>query len=565
MNESNSYHSDITDMSPGSSGASELHLLPRGQASGSAGQSPLFRAKKGPSSLLSRYALAFRRLLRQQIIRNKVIGIPYGRLDRSLSRSITYRIIDDVPIAGNTQTHDVYWSQKYETGYKYDAFGRRVPIHDEFEDVSSIVVEDFDAVTRQTPCKSCNIPMQIYTRSSLGSSNGSKMFLFVLADGHGGLKAAKFFVSKAQQAITLLVESRKWDLSVQRERSIFEKEITKVFTSLDAMFVAQKIEEYKAWNEQQKGNMDGSPRDTNQKPVDDGCTLVVNLIFQNYLINANTGDSRTIVALKDKGGSPLKLVFMSRDHNMSHREKVKHAHVNGGKFVSREGVIAKLSPSKDDAMGNSCGGKSFRSGPGLRLCRPPNKVVKDLSLSCNRTLNLSAAMGDLLFKVDPCIVSCAPDVNFVHLSQDAEYIIIIATDGVWDHIDISRNYRFENVANAREMYESDIYYDAHADLTLELAEELLFGGCHCKGGENTVKYHHFPRPPGHQLSGACESVDSLRSLTKKNVEDLEKFVSAMTIREPETHMCECTKDFFYKKLSRYDDSTCIAVWAKPKK
>jgi hypothetical protein len=46
-------------------------------------------------------------------------------------------------------------------------------------------------------------------------------------------------------------------------------------------------------------------------------------------------------------------------------------------------------------------------------------------------------MGDLLFKLDPPVMSCAPDITFVPLEKDVEYVVLACTDGVWDHLKAS--------------------------------------------------------------------------------------------------------------------------------
>jgi len=51
-----------------------------------------------------------------------------------------------------------------------------------------------------------------------------------------------------------------------------------------------------------------------------------------------------------------------------------------------------------------------------------------------RTLNMGATMGDLLFKIEPAVLSNEPDVTFNKLNSNKDYLLVIATDGVWDYL-----------------------------------------------------------------------------------------------------------------------------------
>jgi hypothetical protein len=43
-------------------------------------------------------------------------------------------------------------------------------------------------------------------------------------------------------------------------------------------------------------------------------------------------------------------------------------------------------------------------------------------------------MGDLLFKVAPAVLSPVPDISFIEILKGWEYVGVLATDGVWDHL-----------------------------------------------------------------------------------------------------------------------------------
>jgi hypothetical protein len=47
-------------------------------------------------------------------------------------------------------------------------------------------------------------------------------------------------------------------------------------------------------------------------------------------------------------------------------------------------------------------------------------------------------MGDLLYKIPPAVLSCLPDVSFVRLTPQYEYLLVAATDGLWDHLKVNQ-------------------------------------------------------------------------------------------------------------------------------
>lgn len=596
------------------------------------------KARKVLNSQMSKYACILRKKFYQHILKNRIRGIYRVKSDNNPRRIGSYNQVNNVSTINlpTQPAHVVYWAHKQEIGYKYNSQKEKEPIHDDLEDVLKITCEDFTYVNKHDLIAKPNSPpIQIYTRNTLGTSTNSKMFLFVMADGHGGSDAAKFFVNKTQEAITLLVESRRWDLSFHRDREIFEREVVNIFNTLDDNFVKMKIDSFKnAAASASKNSTDCIVDNSNTifKPKDDGCTLVVNIIYQNYLININTGDSRTILATKKlvpntSTSNNFRCMFSSKDHNMAHAEKIAHAHRMGGKFISRDGTMTELICSKPpsvplvinntpppdnisskdasdgDKRVSTDSYKKLGNGFGLRLYRPFTKQLRELNFSCNRTLNLSAAMGDVLFKVDPCIVSCSPDVKFVRLSSYREYLIIAATDGVWDHIDTTRDERFSKKESLREVYDSDEYHEVQTDLMLKLCSNIIYSSTSCSCGKtisdevsvkidnnsgingvsgNTISDNAgnsdidhgnklnpvSPTSPSHVypppfLNCQAPVSEKLRQHRKDRATRLKKLVSILVSREPTESHCSCIDNFFHKNLSRYDDSTCIAILLEP--
>jgi serine/threonine protein phosphatase PrpC len=85
------------------------------------------------------------------------------------------------------------------------------------------------------------------------------------------------------------MEDKNWDLSKEDHQRELKKILTDTYIALDKQFCEEKVLEYEEYN---RNGREG------KKPVDDGCTLIVNIIYDGYLINVNTGDSRTVMGSK---------------------------------------------------------------------------------------------------------------------------------------------------------------------------------------------------------------------------------------------------------------------------
>jgi serine/threonine protein phosphatase PrpC len=68
-------------------------------------------------------------------------------------------------------------------------------------------------------------------------------------------------------------------------------------------------------------------------------------------------------------------------------------------------------------------------------------------------------MGDVLFKIEPQILTAKPDITFIKLDQTKDTIIVMATDGLWDHLNTTKapeqitsilNYITSQLTNASE-------------------------------------------------------------------------------------------------------------------
>jgi hypothetical protein len=140
--------------------------------------------------------------------------------------------------------------------------GTKKPLHDYMEDIEW-----------------CEVP-QAHPLSTL------PCWIHVLADGHGGVEAPRFFVSRMKQEIPAVVAAKPWQFDDADDRHEFSERVKQVFGSLDREYCEYKKGQYLAWR---KGGgvlgdkhtlVNGKPR-----PIDDGCTMVVNVIYGGlYLV-----------------------------------------------------------------------------------------------------------------------------------------------------------------------------------------------------------------------------------------------------------------------------------------
>ncbi|KAJ3345345.1 hypothetical protein HDU83_004142 [Entophlyctis luteolus] len=251
-----------------------------------------------------------------------------------------------------------------------------------------------------------------------------KTRLFILADGHGGILASKFFVPRTKSVLTELLQSRSWNFDIRDDRAEFESKAIESFRIIDAEYCAIQVARYRTW-------VDGGSI-ASERPDDDGCALAVAVIHNGWLVNLNVGDSRmTLVSRpKNSGSAHWNTVFVSTDHNMTHPAKVYSIYKSGGHFMSPSHSLIPIVPV-DPAERR----QPYTELANARIYRHASAAVKAVGVSHRRTLNLTGTMGDLLFKIEPAVLNGVPDVSFVELDARAwEYVMVLATDGIWDHL-----------------------------------------------------------------------------------------------------------------------------------
>lgn len=300
----------------------------------------------------------------------------------------------------------ITWSVTSEQGYRRK-LNDRTPLHSE--------IEDMHWPHRLENSFTHNHPI-----------NGNPIHIYILADGHGGHEAPKIFMARSCAACFKVMEDKDWNLSNEEQRNKLKEELTDTIIKLDKQFCDEKIEQYKEYN-----------KNGGTKPVDDGCTLVVNILYDGYLVNVNTGDSRTVLGSKKNKSyflhkkSGFQTEFSSLDQSPDHPEKAYNVAHNGGIFLNSGGIPRRrpnIEPFEQRGM------KTYPELVGTRIYRPSNPTIAELGINHLMTLNMGGSMGDLLFKIEPAVISCRPDVSIIKLDQSVDNILLIATDGIWDHL-----------------------------------------------------------------------------------------------------------------------------------
>jgi len=334
----------------------------------------------------------------------------------------------------------IVWSVTSQQGYRKKN-GEKVNLHEQCEDFHWPARNDH-AFERTHPI------------------NGKSIKMYVLADGHGGHEAPQIFLARASASCFKVMEDKNWNLSNQDHQNELKKLLTNTYIALDKQFCMEKIQEYEEYNKNGKQG---------KKPLDDGCTLIVNIIYDGYLINVNTGDSRTVMGAKkekthflQKKTYEFSPVFSSLDQSPDHPEKAYNIVNNGGIFLSAGGIPRKrpnIQPFEKRGM------VTYPELVGTRIYRPSNKRIEELGINHLLTLNMGGSMGDLVFKIEPAVISCRPDVSIIKIDSSVDNMILIASDGIWDHL----NWQDPEKQNEKIMS----YISKQLGDNAEVSEELL--------------------------------------------------------------------------------------------
>ncbi|KAI9289090.1 phosphatase 2C-like domain-containing protein [Umbelopsis sp. AD052] len=303
--------------------------------------------------------------------------------------------------------------------------------------------------------------------------------VFVLADGHGGPGCSEYFIRHVPVAVqTICAKYTAEQVSELEIQTKLEVEFKDMVAELDEEYLSIKREEFqkqaelmevdKAKKMEPATTGDSDAMETDEasdnpgtKVNNDGCTLIINLLVGEWLVNINVGDSRSILMSApeytktdvngyDYSNSPvidqnykMDVVFASQDHKPYLEHLAREIMDKGGEFVDsvqNRVIRVDLDKTKDDGNRHAkrLALKHARIRP--RDYQPPagHEYWKANSSSPNSpytingngqqvkvrirddkipSLNVARSCGDLDFKMDPKrkIISCEPDITFVRV------------------------------------------------------------------------------------------------------------------------------------------------------
>lgn len=282
--------------------------------------------------------------------------------------------------------------------------------------------------------------------------------LFLLADGHGSHTCSDHMSRHLPPLIVSLIGSREWNFPQDQDE--LSAQITSLFMRTDRDYCDAKLEEYRKWRSVLHSSSTTTGFTSKSRPVDDGCTLVVNILYEKTLVNCNVGDSRTLLLRRPRVAAPasstvshsplngfsprstvdsFSTVFFSKDHNPGHPQKARQIHENGGRFLMNGTHQFTQNLINSQGVERSC---EYLSK--CRIGRDESWRLSEIDYPACTTLNLTGTMGDLFFKAKPSLIDARPDITFCEMDVDAfEFILLMASDGLWDHMreqnDVAQN------------------------------------------------------------------------------------------------------------------------------
>ncbi|KAL0093506.1 phosphatase 2C-like domain-containing protein [Phycomyces blakesleeanus] len=274
--------------------------------------------------------------------------------------------------------------------------------------------------------------------------------MFILADGHGGHGCAEFFVEKTPAAVRkLCAHYSPENFSSKSIHICFERDIKLMVNELDEEYLRLKRTQL-----QHNGQGDN-----------DGCTLIINIFFGDWMINVNVGDSRTVLMEKPSVGKDvqsgsdcaMEVIFASQDHKPYLEYLAREIIEHGGEFV--DAVQNRVIKVDFDTLKDKCNRTARRISlkharirprdhPGIIQCDPfpePKKIKNPFEKIRSReakvpSLNVARSCGDLDFKMDDSskIISCEPDVKFFRIARNGirekKNFLFMSTDGTFDYM-----------------------------------------------------------------------------------------------------------------------------------
>ncbi|KNC52636.1 uncharacterized protein AMSG_08504 [Thecamonas trahens ATCC 50062] len=316
--------------------------------------------------------------------------------------------------------------------------------HDIFGTAAMVVMSGAASVARYelvSKSDARNKPERLFKRPNedrvafrSGFWRDEPFWLYLVADGHGGADAAEFFAAAIPPNVELvlgeLLGQPGADLSSEALQSEVRSALQALFLRLDEQYLQQLRSAFEA-RKASLGSAVLTQAEIEATNPDNGTTLAMAVVFRGFVVTANVGDSRVMLASRRGKRAGWKVEAATVDHDVAHVERAASAAGAGATFYD----IAKAAPRH----------LSFHSGRRRAVADVENCYVVAPSQMENplrvprRKLAMTATMGDLLFKLDPAkpVLSGEPDVTFTPLPSDGPSVLVVASDGLWHGLPVA--------------------------------------------------------------------------------------------------------------------------------
>jgi serine/threonine protein phosphatase PrpC len=243
----------------------------------------------------------------------------------------------------------------------------------------------------------------------------------VTANGHRGNEAPLWFVKAASSECNLLLSLQQWDFNDPEQKNKFEFMLAIIISKLDIEYCQHKLDQFKSYSLDIEAGFNAI------KPLNDGCTLDINILFGGYLIHCNIGDTRTVIGATFEKELEIRHIYTSQDHDVTHQARINYICAKKGLILSKE--TKQLVPDESQHKR-----KPYPDPVEYCIFREKNPNMKDVNCLTGHTLSDSAMMGGISFKQDHCAISSKPDIQFIKIQRGVDYCVVVGTNGVWDYL-----------------------------------------------------------------------------------------------------------------------------------
>lgn len=268
-----------------------------------------------------------------------------------------------------------------------------VSLHDDDDDNDDDGGRELDCISsKDTNMSSNQFSDTTDTVGSNTTSNDLKINIYGVFDGHGGSSASKFVSEILPLILKRAISDEINLLPLEDRRKLLDPDNNDTMMLIDFPKIIKDCfmdVDYKFYYDPNNNS---------------GTTAVVVILFKDYIITANSGDSRCILS---RNGYVRNLSF---DHKPKNLGELMRIHNDGG-YVAQNRVNAVL------ALSRAFGDFNFK------LHNNNNHGKFNLSKN-NKRIRLTAP--------EEFQVTVEPDIVIQKIDRTKDEFLIVACDGIWD-------------------------------------------------------------------------------------------------------------------------------------